>query len=103
MIFDCVAVNFDFGPAGMRPVQLMPRLMISVYEKEEYKQMTFVRTRLYMGEIKIGGAPYEARLGNDYAISGRLDTPGTVLVLSPKDHPGSSDALVGRRPFDGGP
>ena len=35
-------------------------------------------------------AIYEVRLGNDYAISGRLDTPGTVLVMSPKDHPGSS-------------
>ena len=33
VIFDCLAVNLDCGPAGMRPVQLMPRLMISVYEK----------------------------------------------------------------------
>jgi hypothetical protein len=90
VVFDCVAANLDCGPVGMRPVQLMPRLIISVYEKEEYKQMAFVRTRLYMGDIKIGSAPYEVRLGNDYAVAGRLDTPGTVLVMSPKDHPGSS-------------
>lgn len=89
VIFDCLAVSFDFGPAGLRPVQLMPRLMISVYEKEEYKQMTFVRTRLCMGDIKIGGEPYVVRVGNDYSILGRLDNPGTVLMLSPKDRSGS--------------
>ena len=89
VIFDFLAVNFDFGPAGMRPVQLMPRLTITVYEKDEYKQMTFVRTRLCLGDIKIGGEPYEARLGNQYTISGRLDTPATTLVLSPKDRPGN--------------
>ena len=89
VIFDFLAVNFDFGPAGMRPVQLMPRLMISAYDKEEYKQMSFARTRLCVGDIKIGSEPYEVRLGNDYGISGRLDSPGTVLMLNPKDHAGS--------------
>ncbi|MGO8926842.1 MAG: hypothetical protein ACLQU3_08130 [Limisphaerales bacterium] len=95
VIFDFLKVDLDCGPAGMRPVQLMPRLIISVYEKEEYKQMAFVRTRLYTGEIKIGGVPYGARLGNDYAISGRLDTPGTVLILSPKDGHGSPEQWWG--------
>ena len=88
VIFDCLAVNLDGGPAGLRPVQVMPRLMISVYEKEEYKQMSFVRTRLCRGDIEFGGVPYEALLGNDYSISGRLDTPGTLLMLSPKGHSG---------------
>lgn len=95
VIFDFLALKFDFGPAGIRPVQLMPRLAISVYEKEEYKQMSFVRTRLYMGDIDIGGEMYEARLGNDYSISGRLDTPGTVLMLSPKLHAGSRNTWWG--------
>jgi len=67
----------------------MPRLMISVYEKEEYKQMSFVRSHLYAGDIKIGGGRYAAWLGNNYAIFGRLDNPDTVLMLSPKDHSGS--------------
>lgn len=87
VIFDFLSVNFDFGPAGMRPVQVMPRLTITVYEKDEYKQMTFVRTRLCLGDIKIGGESYEARLGNQYTISGRLDTPATTLMLSPKNRP----------------
>src|ERR1019366_6679086 len=51
VIFDFLEVKLDCGPAGMRRVQVMPRLMISVYEKEEYKQMSFVRTRLYKGDI----------------------------------------------------
>ena len=89
VIFQCLPVNFDFGAAGLRPVELMPRLTISVYDKEEYKQMTFVRTRLCLGDIKIGGEAYVARLGNDYAISGRLDGPGTTLMLSPKESGGS--------------
>jgi len=95
VIFDFLALQFDFGPAGMRPVQLMPRLTISVYEKEEYKQMSFVRTRLYMGDIDIGAETYEARLGNDYSICGRLDTPGTVLMLSPKVHAGGRNTWWG--------
>jgi len=95
VIFDFLSVSLDCGPAGMRPVQLMPRLLISAYEKQEYKQMSFVRTRLYLGDIKIGGESYEARLGNDYTIYGRLDTPGTVLMLSPKGPSGDRDRWWG--------
>ena len=95
VIFDFLAVNLDCGPVGMRAVQLMPRLMISVYEKEEYKQMSFVRTQLDVGDIKLDGDRYEARLGNDYSICGRLDIPATVLMLSPKDHPGSPERWWG--------
>ncbi len=85
VIFDLLSIQFDFGPTGMRPVQIMPRLTVSVYDKEEYKQVTFVRTRLYVGEIKLGGDRYQARLGDDYLIRGRLDQPGTALVLSSKE------------------
>ena len=95
VLFDFLAVNFDFGPAGMRPVQLMPRLVFSVYEKEEYRQMSFVRTRLYAREIKIDGERYEARLGNDYSICGRLDTPETVLMFTTKDRPDDEDPWWG--------
>ena len=85
VIFDPLSINLDFGPAGNRPVQIMPRLMVSVYDKEESKQVTFIRTRLYEGDIKLGGELYEARLGNDFFIRGRLDQPGTALMLSSKD------------------
>ena len=85
VIFDPLNIDFDFGPAGNRPVQIMPRLLVSVSGKEEYKQVTFVRTRIYEGEIKLGGDRYQARLGNDYLIRGRLDHPGTALILNPKE------------------
>ncbi len=85
-IFELFSVNFDFGPAGTRPVEILPRLTISTYEGDtnEYKQVTFGRTRLYEGEIKLGGQSYNARLGNDYVIFGRLDGPQTTLKLMPK-------------------
>jgi hypothetical protein len=95
VVFDCVEVNFDFGPAGTRPVELMPIFIISVYEQRESKHLTFVRTRLYTGDIEIGGKPYEARLGNSYVVCGRLDSPATVLMLSPKDHPGGRNEWWG--------
>jgi len=85
VIFDLLTIPFDFGPAGARLVQIMPRLTISAYEKEEYQQVTFVRTRLYEGDIKLGGEAYKAQLGNDYLIRGRLDLSGTALLLSSKD------------------
>ena len=85
VIFDLLSIDFDFGPAGTRPVQIMPRLTVSVYDQEESKQVTFVRTRLYAGDIKLGGESYRAQLGNDHIIRGRLDLPGTALVLTPKD------------------
>ncbi len=84
VIFEPISITFDFGSAGSRPVQIMPRLIVSVSDKEEYKQVTFVRTSLYEGEIKLGGERYQALLGNDYLIRGRLDHPGTALLLSPR-------------------
>jgi hypothetical protein len=85
VIFEPLSINFDFGKAGSRPVQIMPRLTVSVYGKDEYKQVSFVRTRLCLGDITLGGDPYVARLGNDYIIYGRLDLPFTALALSRKE------------------
>ena len=85
VLFDFLSINFDLGAAGTRPVQIMPRLTVTAYEKEEYNQVTFVRTSFYEGNIELGGQPYSARLGNDYLIQGRLDVPNTALVLSPAD------------------
>ena len=89
VIFNYLSVPLDFGPDGQRPVQIMPRLTVSVYEneKEEYKQVTFVRTQLYEGDINIGGQKYLAWLGNDYVIVGRLDVPSSLLQIVPKDSP----------------
>lgn len=82
VIFDFLAVPLDFGPAGLRPVEFMPRLIISVYDGKEYPRVTFVRTRFYEGNITVGGIEGHAALGNDYAISGRLDGPWTRLNLT---------------------
>ena len=86
-IFEPLLVSFDFGPAGDQKVQLVPRLTVSVYENEEYKQLSFIRTRAYQGEITVAGESYDVLLGNDYFISGRLDHPGAALVLTPKKEP----------------
>jgi len=88
VLFDFLSVPFAFGPDSIRPVELMPRLTISAYGKEEYRQVTFVRTRLYEGDIKVADKPFRALLGNDYAVLGPLDSPDTALVLMPKDDPG---------------
>jgi hypothetical protein len=81
VVFDFFDVDFDFGPAGTRPVQLMPRFYISKYDKEEYPQMSFVRTRVCEGEVRIGGSDYNVLIGNDRMILGRLDDPGSALFL----------------------
>jgi hypothetical protein len=83
-VFNFVKINFDLGPAGTRAIEIMPRLVISVYQDKEYHDVSFVRTRLFAGEIKLGGDLYEALLGEDYLIRGRLDSPGTALILKPK-------------------
>jgi hypothetical protein len=85
VLFDLLTVNFDFGPAGTRPVQIMPRLGIYLYEKKEYRDVTFLRTCLYEGEITLGSEPYTARLGDIYVIHGRLDLPSAPLLLTSKD------------------
>jgi hypothetical protein len=87
VIFEPLLVSFDWGAAGTHKVQLIPRLTISVYEKEEYKQISFIRSRAYEGQIKVAGEAYDVLLGNDYFISGRLDHPGAALVLTPKQEP----------------
>ncbi len=84
-IIEFLDVEFDFGSVGTRPVQLMPRFLITEYDSKQYNQMSFVRTRLYEGEIKVGGEEFKARLGNDHFVSGRLDGPNTALVLVSKD------------------
>ena len=81
VFFDPLSINFDLGAAGTRPVQIMPRLEVSTYGKVESKLVKFVRTQLYQGEITLGGERYQAWLGEDYRIRGRLDEPDTALLL----------------------
>jgi hypothetical protein len=84
VLFDFLNVEFDFGPAGTRAVEILPRFYISKYDTEEYSQMSFVRTRLRQGEIRLGGREYRVLLGNDRMILGRLDQPASALHLIPE-------------------
>jgi hypothetical protein len=80
--FDFLKVNL--GTNGGRPnlVEIMPRLLLTGDEKQTYRFMFFVRTRLFEGDIQIAGEKFHVQLGNDYLISPSLDFPGTALVLS---------------------
>ncbi len=84
VLFDFINLPFEYGEGDNRPVQLLPRLVISIYGREEYPQMSFIRTHVYKGDIKLGGKEFKATLGNDYSIRGRLDEAGTCLILVPK-------------------
>lgn len=86
LIFDYLTIKFDHGAAGLRPIKLLPRLTVAVYTgmEGEYKMVTFVRTDVRKGEIRIGNERYDALLGNNYVILGRLDSPNSALQLTPK-------------------
>ncbi|MEN6427497.1 MAG: hypothetical protein ABFE13_19255 [Phycisphaerales bacterium] len=81
--FEPVKITFDFGPAGRRPVEMMPRLRI--YE-EGSQMLNFVATTVRAGTFEIAGTTYQAYLGYQHAISGRLDQPRTTLILGPDGH-----------------
>ena len=79
--FDCLEVRLDSDSADTQPVQLAPRLVVVERKGEEYERMSFLRTRLYEGNLKVGRQKFKARLGNDHLITGRLDAPDTALIL----------------------
>jgi len=75
-------ISVRFGKSG-KPVEVMPRLLRTVYDKQTYDQVAFVRTRLYTGRVQLGSKPFEARLGNKYLLTGTMDQPGVALALDP--------------------
>lgn len=79
--FEPVKLTFDFGPAGPHPVEMMPRLW--VYTSGS-KMLNFVPTTVRTGTFAIAGNTYRAFLGYQHWISGRLDQPGTALLLAPE-------------------
>jgi hypothetical protein len=80
--FDFLKVNLGANDGSSNVVEIMPRLFVTGDDKATYRYMCFVRTHLFEGDIRIGGEKFHAQLGNDYAISPSLDSPGTALVLS---------------------
>jgi hypothetical protein len=80
--FDFLKVNLAASDASPNLVELMPRLLLTGDDKETYRYLFFVRTRLFEGDIRIGGEKFHALLGNDHAITPGFDSPLTALVLS---------------------
>jgi hypothetical protein len=80
--FDFLKVNLAANDASPNLVELMPRLTITGDDKETYRYLFFVRTRLFTGDLRIAGQKFQAQLGNDYVITPGLDFPETALVLS---------------------
>lgn len=79
--FENVSIPFDFGPAGKRPVEILPRLIIT---REGRREMDFLTTKVRRGQIEIAGRPYEAVLGHERHVGGRFDRPFVALYLIPK-------------------
>ncbi len=80
--FDFLNLNFDFGSNGQRPLEIMPRLMIS---EKGYPSLAFITTQAHKGEIEFAGKKYTAYLGHNYQIPGWFDCPSTALLLIQKD------------------
>jgi hypothetical protein len=82
--FDFLKVNLGTNGGNTNLVEIMPRLLLTGDDKQTYRFMFFVRTRLFEGDIRIAREKFHAQLGNDYIISPSFDFPGTALELSGK-------------------
>jgi len=80
VFFASVEIPFDFGPAGRRGVELMPRLW--VYEGRPAR-VSFIPAAVHTGKFEVAGVPYTAFLGYGYSIEGRLDQPSSALFIAP--------------------
>jgi hypothetical protein len=90
--FELLRVPFDFGAGEMRPVDILPRLIIWT---NDYAALTFVRNQARKGEIRVAGQRYAVELGHDYVIGGRFDQPMTALRLQPQDNHGAAASWWG--------
>ncbi|MGA3143719.1 MAG: hypothetical protein ABSF10_11980 [Verrucomicrobiota bacterium] len=82
--FDFLKVNLGTNGGSSDLVEIMPRLLLTGDDKQTYRYLFFVRTRLFEGDIRMAGEKFHAQLGNDYVISPSFDFPGTALELSGK-------------------
>lgn len=85
--FDPVTMTFDFGPGGTQPLEVLPCLR--VYQGST-PQFSFVAAHVHSGRFEIDGTSYEACVGYQYEVGGRLDEPRTALILAaPDEEPAS--------------
>lgn len=80
--FDFLKINPGANSGSSNLVEIMPRLLLTGDDKQTYRYMFFVRTRLFEGEIRIAGQKFKALLGNDYAITADLNAPASALELN---------------------
>ena len=78
--FEPVKVTFDFGPSGPHPIEMMARL----WTNQQASRLNFIATTVRTGTFEIAGTTCQACLGYQYTITGRLDQPGTALILLPE-------------------
>jgi len=80
--YEAVGVPLSYGSTGQRPLEVMPRLVVS---NSGFKGLDFVTTEARRGRIKIGGRKFDILLGHNHAVSGWFDHPDTALHLIPTD------------------
>ena len=78
--FEPVGIPLALRSGGTRPLEVMPRLIIT---DSGYRQMSFVTTRARSGQIDIAGRKLRVHLGHNYLIAGWFDRPWTALHLIP--------------------
>jgi hypothetical protein len=86
--FEDLAIPFACGAGATRPIEMMPRLVIS---NSGYKGLSLVTTGARRGRIDFAGQECDVLLGHCYVVTGWFDQPWTALHLIP---PGNS------RPWD---
>jgi len=79
--FDSFEITFNFGTAGERAIEIMPRLTIN---QSGHSELCFVATKARKGQINIGGAGYYALLGYTYSVGGPFDQTSRAFYLIPK-------------------
>jgi hypothetical protein len=92
VLFEEVGIPLPFGAEGLRPLEVMPRLLLL---KGDGAMLSFVPTKARRGRIEIGGNEYDVILGQIPRVFGWYDHPETGLYLTP---PGGPTARVASAP-----
>ncbi len=78
--FENLVIPFPCGPAGERPLETMPRLIV---HDNGYKTLSLVTTKAHKGRIDLGWQKCDVLLGHCYIATGWFDQPWTALHLTP--------------------
>ncbi|MFH0945397.1 MAG: hypothetical protein V2A76_09395 [Planctomycetota bacterium] len=88
--FQSFRVTCDYGPAGERPVEVLPRLSVRASNDQPYRSMTFTATRAREGSLTLGDRCLKLYLGNARYAARPFDGPGTTLLISDEGGRGGS-------------